>query len=138
MRRSFSVYFTLALVLLLAGTTGVFAQALTAPPGGGNQRAVVTQYMGMVSVTIDYNSPDVTSPAGDDRTGQIWGQLGFAQSNMCGKFGRAKLRPFKRRQYERRCNLNEQLIAAIHWWIFTLSHPPCREILSDVKSRGRL
>lgn len=48
---------------------------LTLPPGGDNQRSVVTQYMGLVSVTIDYNSPDVHSPTGDDRSGKIWGGL---------------------------------------------------------------
>ena len=48
---------------------------LTLPPGGDNQRSTVTQYMGMVSVTIDYNSPDVHAPNGDDRTGKIWGGL---------------------------------------------------------------
>jgi tetratricopeptide (TPR) repeat protein len=29
----------------------------------------------MVEINITYNSPDVTSPTGDDRTGKIWGQL---------------------------------------------------------------
>ncbi len=51
-------------VVVLAAATAVSAQSLTTPPGGGNQRSVVTQYMGMVSVTVDDNSPDVTSPAG--------------------------------------------------------------------------
>ncbi len=31
--------------------------------------------MGLVSVTITYNSPDVTGPGGQDRAGKIWGQL---------------------------------------------------------------
>ncbi len=51
-----------------------FAQIST-PPSGGNQKSVVTQYMGLVSVTITYNSPDVTAPNGQDRTDKIWGQL---------------------------------------------------------------
>ncbi|MEM9593030.1 MAG: DUF2911 domain-containing protein [Acidobacteriota bacterium] len=60
--------------LLTAGSA--FPQAaLTVPPGGDNQRSVVTQYMGFVAVTVDYNSPDVTAPNGEDRTGKIWGQL---------------------------------------------------------------
>ncbi|MEM1204425.1 MAG: DUF2911 domain-containing protein [Acidobacteriota bacterium] len=63
-----------ALGLLTAGSA--FPQAaLTVPPGGDNQRSVVTQYMGFVAVTVDYNSPDVTAPNGEDRTGKIWGQL---------------------------------------------------------------
>ena len=45
-------------------------------PSGGNQKSVVTQYMGShAHVTIVYNSPDVTSPQGQSRKGQIWGQL---------------------------------------------------------------
>ena len=65
---------TLALLVLVACTGALSAQRLTNPPPGANQRAVVAQYLGMVSVTIDYNAPDVTSPAGDDRTGKIWGE----------------------------------------------------------------
>mgnify|MGYP006171673021 CR=1 FL=1 len=53
-----------------------FGQAgLTLPPSGGNQKASVTQWIGPVEVTIAYSSPDVTGPNGEDRTGQIWGQL---------------------------------------------------------------
>lgn len=65
------------LVCLLAiSATAVFAQAgLTLPPSGDNQRASVTQWIGPVKVTLDYSSPDVTGPAGEDRTGKIWGQL---------------------------------------------------------------
>jgi hypothetical protein len=52
------------------------AQGITLPPSGDNQKASVTQYIGsLVSVTVDYSSPDVTAPNGDDRTGKIWGQL---------------------------------------------------------------
>ena len=98
MRRSLSLRFTLALLLLVAGTGALSAQALTRPPGGANQRSVVTQYLGMVSVTIDYNSPDVTSPAGDDRTGQIWGQLvpwGIAPNPFYPGFGTAENMPWR-------------------------------------------
>ena len=65
------------LVCLLAiSATAVFAQpGLTLPPSGDNQRASVTQWIGPVKVTIDYSSPDVTGPSGEDRTGKIWGQL---------------------------------------------------------------
>ncbi len=48
---------------------------ISTPPSGENQKSSVTQYMGLVSVTITYNSPDVTSPKGEDRTGKIWGEL---------------------------------------------------------------
>lgn len=89
---------TLAFVLVVAGAGTLAAQGLTSPPGGGNQRSVVTQYLGMVSVTIDYNSPDVTSPTGQDRTGQIWGQLvpwGIAPNPFYPGFGTAETIPWR-------------------------------------------
>lgn len=52
-----------------------FAQ-LSTPPGGGNQKSVVKQYIGALPyVEVVYNSPDVTGPNGQSRKGQIWGQL---------------------------------------------------------------
>lgn len=51
------------------------AQGLTLPPSGDNQKASVTQWIGPVKVTIDYSSPDVHAPTGEDRRGKIWGQL---------------------------------------------------------------
>lgn len=74
MRRSTLFSLTLTALLTL-GTAAVAQTNVVTPPGGANQRSVVTQYMGMVSVTIDYNSPDVHAPNGDDRRGKIWGQL---------------------------------------------------------------
>ncbi len=56
--------------------TGLFAQGtVTTPPPGGNQKASVSQWIGLVEVNITYNSPDVTSPTGEDRSGKIWGEL---------------------------------------------------------------
>lgn len=48
---------------------------LTLPFDGDNQKSSVTQWIGLVEVTITYFSPDVTSPSGEDRRGQIWGNL---------------------------------------------------------------
>jgi len=49
---------------------------LELPPSGANQKAKVVQYMGAHAyVAIIYNSPDVTSPQGQDRKGNIWGNL---------------------------------------------------------------
>lgn len=53
----------------------VWGQGLTLPPDGDNQKASVSQWIGPVTVTITYNSPDVTAPNGTDRRGQIWGKL---------------------------------------------------------------
>lgn len=68
------LYVLISLFVFTSNPT--FAQGLTQPPGGDNQKSAVTQYIGaMAHVTITYNSPDVTSPQGENRTGKIWGQL---------------------------------------------------------------
>lgn len=66
-------------ILALASAYGQYP-GLSLPPSGSNQKASVTQYIGPVSVRIDYSSPAVhgpTPPAGAiaDRRGKIWGQL---------------------------------------------------------------
>jgi tetratricopeptide (TPR) repeat protein len=49
---------------------------LTLPPDGLNQKAEVSQWIGLVKVTITYHSPNVHGGAGGaDRTGHIWGEL---------------------------------------------------------------
>jgi len=60
----------LALTGPAAAQTGI-----TTPPSGGNQRATVIQRIGLVRVSIDYSSPHVHSPSGEDRKGKIWGGL---------------------------------------------------------------
>src|SRR5262249_29625029 len=61
------------LFLLLAGTAFAQFPGLTLPPSGNNQKASVVQFIGPVRVSIDYSSPAVHSPQGQDRRGQIWG-----------------------------------------------------------------
>jgi len=69
-------HLSLFLILLMGAVITVSAQSLSLPPNGNNQKATVTQYIGsLVTVTVDYSSPDVTGPNGNDRKGQIWGQL---------------------------------------------------------------
>jgi tetratricopeptide (TPR) repeat protein len=51
------------------------AQIVTLPPDGKNQKASVSQWIGLVEVNVTYNAPKVTGPDGTDRTGKIWGQL---------------------------------------------------------------
>jgi tetratricopeptide (TPR) repeat protein len=66
---------TLSAIALAALLISSSASAqITAPPSGNNQRASVTQYLGLVKVTIDYNSPRVHRN-GEDRRGKIWGKL---------------------------------------------------------------
>jgi tetratricopeptide (TPR) repeat protein len=70
MLRSALLLFALALAPLLSASA-----QLPLPPSGDNQKARVSQWIGPVEITVDYNSPDVHSPTGEDRTGKIWGQL---------------------------------------------------------------
>ena len=83
-----------SLPLLLSGV--LFAQfpGLTLPPSGSNQKAAVTQFVGPVSVTIEYSSPAVHGPDGKDRRGQIWGKLVPYGLNDLG-FGNGKPDPWR-------------------------------------------
>jgi tetratricopeptide (TPR) repeat protein len=45
------------------------------PPNGNNQRAEISQWIGLVKITIGYHSPRVHFPETEDRTGHIWGDL---------------------------------------------------------------
>jgi len=64
----------IASAVALLVTSAAFAE-LTLPPDGDNQHSTVTQHIGLVTVTIDYHSPDVHAPDGKDRRGNIWGKL---------------------------------------------------------------
>jgi len=68
--------------------------------------------------------------------GQIFGQLGFAGTQFHGKWGRAKTRPFVRRQYETgKFALNPQMLSSIAWWKKNLPLAPIRQIFVNDKSR---
>jgi tetratricopeptide (TPR) repeat protein len=82
----------IAFFALIAGKS--FSQGLTHPPSGDNQKASVTQWIGPVSVTINYSSPNVQGPNGEDRKGHIWGELvhyGFIDQG----FGSSKAAPWR-------------------------------------------
>ena len=82
--------------LAAALAASAFAQypGLTLPPSGGNQKASVTQFIGPVRVTIDYSSPAVHGPNGQDRRGQIWGKLvPYGLTNL--GFGNGKPDPWR-------------------------------------------
>lgn len=102
-------------VLAILFPAVLVAQGITLPPNGDNQKASVTQYIGPVAVTIDYNSPDVHAPNGEDRRGKIWGtdvaHYGFRDE----AFGTCKECPW-------RAGANENTV-------FTVSH--------DVKIEGQ-
>ena len=63
---------TLALVIFFS--LEVQAQVST-PPVGGSQRSKVSQWMGVVEVSVIYSGPDVVSPSGKNRRGEIWGKM---------------------------------------------------------------
>ena len=69
--RFFSLSLSLTMLLIVTLSTAQVA----IPPGGGNQRSKVCQWMGEVEVCVTYNSPDVTLPSGKSRRGEIWGKL---------------------------------------------------------------
>jgi Flp pilus assembly protein TadD len=95
------------LVLLAAAAATASAQSVTLPPSGNNQKASVTQHIGLVTVTIDYSSPRVVSPGGADRRGKIWGGLVPWGIHDLG---------FNDRRGPWRAGANEQTV-------FTVSHP---------------
>jgi predicted negative regulator of RcsB-dependent stress response len=85
---------TIICFITLASATGAWAQSLTSPPSGDNQKSKVTQFIGPVEVSITYSSPDVHAPDGTDRTGKIWGgaaHFGFIDQG----FGPAKAAPWR-------------------------------------------
>jgi hypothetical protein len=71
--------FVALLWAVLSSSNPVVAQQLSElslPPGGNgaSQRAEVSQWVGLVKITIAYHSPSVRRNA-TDRTGHIWGEL---------------------------------------------------------------
>ncbi len=84
--------FTIILVGFIS--TSTFAQGVTLPPSGGNQKAEVSQWIGPVKVTINYSSPKVHAPDGTNRKGHIWGELVPYGLNNLG-FGTSTAAPWR-------------------------------------------
>jgi hypothetical protein len=103
-----------AVVALALPSLPAAAQGLTLPPSGANQKSSVIQQVGLVEVRVDYSSPDVTGPQGQDRRGHIWGELVPYGLNNLG-FGTASESPW-------RAGANENTV-------FTVSH--------DVRIQGQ-
>lgn len=86
---------TTGLVLFFLQTT-LISQSSFLPPSGDNQKCVVTQYIGsLVSVTVQYHSPDVTGPDGQDRVGKIWGTPVAHYGMIDQGFGTSKAAPWR-------------------------------------------
>src|SRR3954468_8709041 len=72
--------FSIALLpfIICAIVSPAFGQVrseLALPPNGDNQKAEVSQWIGLVKTTITYHSPNVHGGGGKDRTGHIYGEL---------------------------------------------------------------
>ncbi len=86
---------TTQLFLLFVFFFTIGKSQITLPPSGGNQKSIVTQYIGAIAhVSVIYNSPDVTASNGQDRKGQIWGQL-VPYEMAPNNFGSAKEIPWR-------------------------------------------
>lgn len=81
-------------LIIVFGSDYLCAQSISLPPSGDNQKSSITQWIGLVSTTITYNSPDVTGPNGESRKGRIWGGVvpfGLSDNN----FGTATKMPWR-------------------------------------------
>lgn len=65
----------LQLVVLMFFISMLTLAQISQPPSGDNQKSEVSQWVGLVKVTINYSSPDVHGPNGEDRKGKIWGGI---------------------------------------------------------------
>ncbi|WP_040497092.1 DUF2911 domain-containing protein [Fulvivirga imtechensis] len=86
-----SIILTLISGLMLFGTS-LWAQGVTLPQSSA--AAEVRQRVGIADVTVNYSRPDVVSPQGQDRTGQIWGGLVPYGYNNLG-FGTSQAAPWR-------------------------------------------
>ena len=69
-----NLYALLLLLASLATTAPAQEQSeIAIPPNGNNEKAEVSQWIGLVKVTISYHSPNLHGGGGADRTGHIWG-----------------------------------------------------------------
>ena len=67
---------------------------------------------------------------------RVHGRLGFAATQLYGRLGRAKLRPFVRRQYESgRTTVNIQMESALKWWLKELCHIRPRQVPRSLATR---
>jgi tetratricopeptide (TPR) repeat protein len=83
-----------AVLLLAASSLCQELSEIPLPPNGDAEKAEVSQWVGVVRISIAYHSPRVHRPANNDRTGHIWGELvkyGFFDDG----FGPSKATPWR-------------------------------------------
>src|SRR5262249_28025965 len=74
MRMTKAALLIVTLVFLTQSAGAQVNSEISLPPDGNNQRAEISQWIGLVKITIAYHSPNVHG-RGTDRTGHIWGEL---------------------------------------------------------------
>ena len=75
MRKSKYLIFVLGICCVSQSTCAQVRSEIAMPPNGDNERAEVSQWIGLVKISIEYHSPNVHGGGGADRTGHIWGEL---------------------------------------------------------------
>jgi len=65
----------LGICFFFQSTRAQVRSEIAMPPNGDNERAEVSQWIGLVRISIDYHSPNIHGGGGADRTGHIWGEL---------------------------------------------------------------
>jgi hypothetical protein len=95
MKKNYALLLTLVMLLAVANTSLAqdFAE-IPIPPNGNNEKAEVSQWIGLVKVTISYHSPNLHGGGGVDRSGHIWGEVvhyGFVDEG----FGPTKAAPWR-------------------------------------------
>ena len=112
---------------------GAFVDLSDLPWSNAHIRVAEDRVQKMVDLFNDILSKGSLSPA---LSGQIFGQLGFACSQFHGRWGRAKLRAFVRRQHDSgKWALNDQLRSSLHWWIDNLPVAPPRSVFVTSQRR---
>ncbi|HEX3584989.1 MAG TPA: DUF2911 domain-containing protein [Candidatus Angelobacter sp.] len=95
MKKNYALLLTLVMLLAFANISPAqdFAE-IPIPPNGNNEKAEVSQWIGLVKVTISYHSPNLHGGGGADRSGHIWGEVvhyGFIDEG----FGPTKAAPWR-------------------------------------------
>ena len=72
------------------------------------------------AITMDLRSCWQRKTLGSGEASKLWGRLQSLSSQLNARFGRAKLGPIKRRQYERTAAWSRQLDYAVQLWIAAL------------------
>ncbi|MCU0427939.1 MAG: DUF2911 domain-containing protein [Candidatus Kapabacteria bacterium] len=63
----------IGVIVFIVATSMTQSHAQTIPTPRTSQRAEVSQWIGTVKITINYSSPNVNAPDGENRTDKIWG-----------------------------------------------------------------